>query len=43
MTVKGLAEALGLEILVEGDQERPVTGGYCGDPAELGDGPGVGR
>lgn len=31
MTVKELAEALGLEILVEGDQERPVTGGYCGD------------
>lgn len=31
MTVKALAEALGLELLVEGDLDRPVTGGYCGD------------
>ena len=31
MTVKGLAEAMGLEVLTAGDLDRPVTGGYCGD------------
>ncbi len=31
MTVKELAEKLELNILVEGDLEREITGGYCGD------------
>lgn len=31
MTVKELSENLGLNILVEGDLSREVTGGYCGD------------
>ena len=31
MTVNDLKEALSLEVLVEGDLSRPVTGGYCGD------------
>lgn len=31
VTVKDLAAAMGLDILVEGDLDRPVTGGYCGD------------
>lgn len=31
MTVKELTEKLNLNILVEGDTEREVTGGYCGD------------
>ncbi len=31
MTVKELTEKLNLKILVEGDMERQVTGGYCGD------------
>ena len=31
MTVKQLAAALSLEVLVEGDTARVVTGGYCGD------------
>jgi hypothetical protein len=31
MTVRELAAALGAEILVEGDDDRAVTGGYCGD------------
>ncbi len=31
MTVKELTEKLNLKILVEGDLDRDVTGGYCGD------------
>ncbi len=31
MTVKELIEKLELKILVEGDDEREITGGYCGD------------
>ncbi len=31
MTVKELIEKLNLKTLVEGDLEREVTGGYCGD------------
>ncbi len=31
MAVKELTEKLNLNILVEGDLEREVTGGYCGD------------
>lgn len=31
MTVGELKTALNLEMLVEGDLSRPVTGGYCGD------------
>lgn len=31
MTVKNLAEKLNLKILVEGDLNREITGGYCGD------------
>lgn len=31
MTVKELSKKLNLKILVEGDAEREVTGGYCGD------------
>lgn len=31
MTVGELKEALSLEMLVAGDLDRPVTGGYCGD------------
>ena len=31
MTVKELSEKLKLNILVEGDPDREVTGGYCGD------------
>ena len=31
MTVKELCENLELKILVEGDLDREITGGYCGD------------
>ena len=31
MTVRTLTDVLGLDILVEGDPDRQVTGGYCGD------------
>ena len=31
MTVKQLAEALSAQIVVQGDLDRAVTGGYCGD------------
>ncbi len=31
MTVRNLISALELEILTEGDLDRAVTGGYCGD------------
>lgn len=31
MTVSELKTALSLEVLVEGDQTREVSGGYCGD------------
>lgn len=31
MTVKELTEKLQLNILVEGDGDREITGGYCGD------------
>ena len=31
MTIKEAAGALSLETVVEGDLERAVTGGYCGD------------
>ncbi len=31
MTVAKLKDALGLEVLVEGDLSREITGGYCGD------------
>ena len=31
MIVKELVEKLNLKILVEGDLDREITGGYCGD------------
>ncbi len=31
MTVKNLVEKLEVKILVEGDLDREITGGYCGD------------
>ena len=31
MIVKDLVEKLELKILVEGDLDREITGGYCGD------------
>ncbi len=31
MTVKELVEKLNLKVLVEGDLDREITGGYCGD------------
>ena len=31
MTVKKLVEDLNLNILVEGDDDREIKGGYCGD------------
>jgi hypothetical protein len=31
MIVKEFCEKLNLKILVEGDMEREITGGYCGD------------
>ena len=31
MTVNNLVEKLNLKILVEGDMEREITCGYCGD------------
>ena len=31
MTIKDLIEKLELNVLVEGDLDREVTGGYCGD------------
>jgi len=31
MTVRELSERLNLNVLVEGDLSREVTGGYCGD------------
>lgn len=31
MTVNDLIKELDLEILVSGDLDRAVTGGYCGD------------
>lgn len=31
MTVKEICEKLNLKVLVEGDQTREITGGYCGD------------
>ncbi len=31
MIVKELVEKLNLKILVEGDTDREITGGYCGD------------
>lgn len=31
MTINNLAEKLNLKVLVEGDMDREVTGGYCGD------------
>ena len=31
MTVSDLITALSLEVLVEGDTSREVSGGYCGD------------
>lgn len=31
MTVREMAKALQLQVLSEGDLDRPVTGGYCGD------------
>ena len=31
MTVKELVGKLNLKILVEGDQDREIKGGYCGD------------
>lgn len=31
MTASEAAERLGLEVLVPGGGDRPVTGGYCGD------------
>lgn len=31
MTVKELAQKLELTILTEGDMDKEVTGGYCGD------------
>ncbi len=31
MTVREMVNALQLQTLAEGDLDRPVTGGYCGD------------
>ncbi len=31
MNVKELCEKLNLSVLVEGDSDREITGGYCGD------------
>lgn len=31
MNIKELSEKLNLKILVEGDLDREITGGYCGD------------
>lgn len=31
MTVAKVKDELGLELLVEGDLSREITGGYCGD------------
>ena len=31
MTVRDIISALSLEVLCEGDGDREVTGGYCGD------------
>ena len=31
MIVKELVEKLNLKVLVEGDMDREITGGYCGD------------
>jgi serine kinase of HPr protein (carbohydrate metabolism regulator) len=31
MTVKELVEKLNLKVLVEGNMDREITGGYCGD------------
>lgn len=31
MTVRDLIAPLALEVLCEGDLDRPVVGGYCGD------------
>ena len=31
MNVKELVEKLNLNVLVEGDMDREITGGYCGD------------
>ena len=31
MTIKNIVEKLNLKILVEGDLDREITGGYCGD------------
>ncbi len=31
MTVKEICEKLQLKVLVEGDSDREITGGYCGD------------
>ena len=31
MTIKDLVKKLELKILVEGDMDREITGGYCGD------------
>lgn len=31
MTVKKLTEKLNLKVVVEGDYDREVSGGYCGD------------
>ena len=31
MIVKELVEKLNLKVLVEGDLDREITGGYCGD------------
>ena len=31
MTINNLAEKLNLKVLVEGDMDREITGGYCGD------------
>jgi hypothetical protein len=31
MTIKELTEKLNLKVLVEGDMDREIKGGYCGD------------
>ena len=31
MIVRELVEKLNLKVLVEGDMDREITGGYCGD------------
>ena len=31
MTVNNLVEKLNLKVLVQGDDEREISGGYCGD------------